>query len=436
LLITVDIYADHPGRSAEVALFAALIVVGYVVLAALPPVLRGAGVTMIVIGVPAALAWWLLPHAKSFSDVRPFLVLTIFGLGVCWVVPLSRGRVVFVGVALVVLWLWMIGEAGGNDAYSAAPIPSPPAHSMFSLAAFGGRSSVALGDLDSSDPLYPLAESCDGGDMSACDSLYRSAPFGSDFRSFGGSCGNTFIGTPGFCANSSSSLSPFPRPRVSLASRNDKSFEIGAVSLLLGLAYLAGLYVFDRRGLDAFATAFVVPGALALFTGTTTLGNAAHHAWIGGLLTFAVGLVLGVVGHRTGRRFTAWAGGLGAAIGAVTIALDVSHVSRSTSSDNVKLAGPGLIVIAFGVGLVAVAYIVAALLEGPRPVVSSRGPGGPGAPAVVAGVAPESVGARVGDPAPSSPATWPVAPPAPPSPSSASPPAPPPWPPVPPETEA
>ncbi len=428
LLITIDIYADDPGRGAPVLLFAALVLAGYVVLALAPKVLRGAGVTMILIGVPAALGWWILPKADTFADVRPFLLLTILGMALCWLAPLSRGRVVFVAVLLVVVWLWLLGEVGGNDAYSAAPVPSPPAHTMFSVTAFtSGRASVQLDDLDPNDPLYPLAEQCDGGDMRSCDILYREAPLGSDFRDFGASCGNTFAGEAGSCADSESLLTPptfspvpvpVPTPRVGLTSSNDKSFEIGMVSLLVGVAFLFGLFGFDRRGYRAFATAFVVPAGLALFTGTGSLGNAAHHAWVGGLLTFFAGLLFGAVGHMTRRRFTAWGGGVAAAIGVVTIALDVAHVSNSTSSENVKLAGPGLIVIAFGAGLVVVAYGIALILDGR---VGGRGrgavAGGSGAPA------PAPVGAVAGPPRPESPPLWPPAPPTLPAPPP-SPPAP------------
>src|SRR5262249_38979774 len=148
---------------------------------------------------------------QRFADIRPFLILTIVGLGLCWIAPLTRGKAIFVGVALVVLWLWMIGEAAGTDAYSAAPIPSPPAPTTFSLSAFSEQASVSLHDLDPTDPLYPLAQECASGDNAACDSLYISATSGSDFQEFAASCGGTFAGPPGDCEGlSSTSPSTFP----------------------------------------------------------------------------------------------------------------------------------------------------------------------------------------------------------------------------------
>jgi hypothetical protein len=115
----------------------------------------------------------------------------------------------------------------------------------------------------------------------------------------------------------------------------------------------------------------VLPAGLALFTGTQLLGNAADHVWVGGALTFAAGLLFGFVGHLGSRRFTTWAGGFAAGVGAISVALDVSGIS-DTSTENVKLAGPGLLVIAFGAGLVALAYAVSQMLD--------RGDGEPGAP--------------------------------------------------------
>ncbi len=397
LFIAIDLYDDHPGRSAEVALFAGLVLVGYVALLALPRALNAAGITAVVIGVPGALGWWLLPGAHKFGDVRPFLVLTILAFALCWVAPLTRGRVIFIGLVAVCLWLWIVGEAAGTDAYSAAPVPSPPAHTMFSLAALKDQATVTLDDLDPNDPLYPLAEQCDNGTLVACDTLYRVAPFGSSFRDFGESCGNSFAGPPGDCVGATSGTTPFtlsptdpftPFPGITEGgSNNDKSLEIGLVSLAFGLAYIGLLYMFDRRHFAGLATAFVIPGGLALFVGTETLGNAADHAWVGGLLTFAGGILFGVVGHVGARRFTAWAGGFFAALGVVTVALDASDISSSVSDENVKLVGPGLIVIASGIGLVLIAYVIAMLLNrsasgdgGGRSEPESGGSGASGTP--------------------------------------------------------
>ncbi len=375
LLVSIDIRAENPGRAAPTALFAALVVAGYLVVALGPRETHPAGVTAVVLGIPGALGWGLLPGARSFGDIRPFLVLTIMGWLVAFALPRTRGRTIFVAAAAVLVWLWILGEVSGTGAYSAAPIPSPPAHTLFSLQSLAGeRSTVALGDLDSTDPLYPLAQQCDSGDEAACDTLFHSAPAGSDFQQFGATCGNTQPSTNlgGTCelrGNSSVGGPTLPLPNLGSGSlartTSNKTFDIGLVSALFGVAYLGALYLLDRAGWRGLATAFVVPGFVALVTGAQSLGEAAHHAWATGAFTFVAGLVIGVVGDRTGRRFTTWAGGLTVALGGLTVALDAAHISHAVSNGNVKLAGPGLIVMAFGVGLVALAFVIAQLLRHP-----------------------------------------------------------------------
>jgi len=385
LLLTGDMYAHGHGRAPGVALFVVLIVAGYLALSFLPHPTHPAAVTLIVTGVPGAFGWWLLPHAHRFADIRPFLVLTILGWVACWIAPRTRGRTIFVGAALLILWLWMIGEAAGTDAYSAAPIPSPPAHTTFSLSAL--HADVTIDDLDSTSALYPIAQLCDEGNAVACDTLYDQAPSGSDFEAFADTCGNTEpAGSGDRCAELGAGFAgqePFdttPSPfnggvvpgRVGAGS-SDKSLQIGLVSLFFGLVYGGALFAFDRRRWHGLGTALVVPGFLALFTGTEVLGNAAHHVWAGGLLTFAAGTAFALVGDIGGRRFTTWAGAVFAAFGVYVFAGDVTNFEKSFTDLEPNVARPAWITIAFGVALVVFACVIAAL--------RSRYPGGGTPPA-------------------------------------------------------
>ena len=448
LLIAIDVYADHPSRGAEVALFAGLVLAGALVVLLAPRDFHPAGVTAIVAGIPGVFGWWLLPHAHRFADIRPFLILTIVAWLACFVVRQFGNRPIFLGLAALFLWLWILGEVAGTDAYSARPIPSPPAHTLFSLTALHLQTSTpTLSDLDSSDPLYPLAQSCDDFHDSSCLQLYNSAPAGSDFQQFGATCGGTTDGTtPGCETVSTGPIQQNPPIRVnplpSVASNtSNKATEIGFVSVLFGLGYLAALWVLDRRNRARLGTAFVLPGAVALITGTQSLGNAAHHAWVGGLLTVIAGLVIGTIGDRTNRRFTAWFGGFTVAVGAITIALDAAHIRRSVSNGNVKLAGPGMIVVAFGIALAGLAYLVARVLHRPESAGGvDANPVPPSNPLVGASVGSAPAVVAPADPSPWAPppvASPPVAPP-PASPPPVAPPpagpppvAPPSWPPPP-----
>jgi hypothetical protein len=267
----------------------------------------------------------------------------------------------------------MIGEAAGTDAYSAAPIPSPPAHTTFSLSAL--HTEVTLEDLDSTNVLYPIARLCDEGNAFACDTLYDQAPPGSDFAAFADTCGNTEpAGSGDRCADLAGGFggqepfgttpSPFDGgvvPGEVGAGSGDKSLQIGLVSLLFGLVYGGALFAFDRRRWHGLGTALVVPGFLALFTGTEVLGNAAHHAWTGGLLTFVAGVAFALVGDLGGRRFTTWAGGALAAFGVYVFAGDVTDFEKSFTDVSPNLARPAWITIAFGVALVVFACVIAAL---------------------------------------------------------------------------
>jgi hypothetical protein len=389
LLITIDLRAAHGGRGEPTALFAALVLAGYVAVWLLPTEAHAAGVAAIVLGIPGALGWLILPGAHRFADIRPFIVLTIAGWIVAFVVPHTRGRTIFIAAAALLLWLWVLGEVADTGAYSASPIPSPPAHTVFSLQSLTmGRSAVEFGGLDSNDPLYSIAKLCNQGNAGACRALYAQAEPGSDFQDFASTCGNTQ--PAGACAIplegiGGSSLSPVPgiNPIGPISTTtDDKSLEIGLVSVFFGVLYLGALFVLDRAGWRGLATAFVVPGVIAMVSGTQSLGNAAHHAWAAGLLTFAAGIAIGGIGDRTRRRFTTWAGAVIAAVGALTIALDASHVSHSVRNGEVKLAGPGLVVVLFGVGLAGIAFVVAHFLgDGPAPPVNvPQYPDGPAPP--------------------------------------------------------
>jgi hypothetical protein len=438
LLITIDIRLHHSSTIANVALFLGLVLIGFVVVNFLPATVHPAGIALIAIGVFGTFGWWLLPHAHSWSHIRIFLVLTIAGYIACFVAPRARGRSIFVALILILAWLWILGEVVGPGAsYSAAPIPSPPAHTIFSLSVLHRQTQVSIDDLDPTDPLYSTAQTCDDGDMSACDQLYHEAPAGSDFQQFGAQCGSRdSTGGGGNCVldnggSGSSSIvgsagsgtfpngvNPLPS---SLNPANDvrhKETEVGLISLLFGLAYLFGLFLLDERGYPGLATAFVVPCALALYSGTQVLGAASHHLWVGGALTFIAGLVFGVIGEVEERRFTAWFGAVACGYGLIIIssqATDWTHQSTTTH----QLLKPGFATIATGLILVAIGALLAVWLAsrrgGPSVAAAPNGPVPPGTPAPVPSPMPAPVPVPVTAPM-TAPMTAPAPAPAPPAP--------------------
>lgn len=408
LLIALDVIGDSgdPSWEAGAFVFLALLVVGYLVAIFGPAAARPAAVTVVAVSVPFVYGFLLLPDTESFADIRPFLLLTILTWGAAFAVPRTRGRPIFVAAAAILLWLWAIGEVADLDAYGATPIPSPPYTTPGEVfdAARGGadvpivpvggyETPVALEDLDPSDPLYPLAEECDAGDDAACDDLYEQSPFGSDFEEFGATCGgrqpNSFeacaapTGDTGdddfFEDEAPGPLLPDSSAPDLLGADDDKAFEIGTVSAFFGLAYLVAKRVLDVRNRSRLATAFVLPAATALVTAVSSLGDASGSAVVGGLLAMVAGLGFGVIGFRSDRRFTTWLGGAGASLGALIIAADLSTTGDELA-EGVDLMGPGLVVVAFGVGVVGLALLARQMLEdrpGPAPQVGSTPPSPP-----------------------------------------------------------
>ena len=281
------------------------------------------------------------------------------------------------------LWLWILGEVADTGAYSAAPIPSPPAHTVFSLQSFatarrGGRARRSRSERS---PVLDRASSAATATSAACRVAVpiRREP-GSDFQAFASTCGNTAadrdVRGPRRRQRRVRSVAD-PRAQPDRSDLEHHERQVARDRL--------GLDALRRRCTWAHSSCSTAPdGAawrlrswspafIALVSGTQSLGNAAHHAWVGGLLTFAAGLAIGLIGDLTQRRFTTWAGALIVALGALTIALDAAHISRSVSNGDVKLAGPGLIVGLFGVGLTATAFVIAHLL-GARPAAATPMP--------------------------------------------------------------
>lgn len=143
----------------------------------------------------------------------------------------------------------------------------------------------------------------------------------------------------------------------------------GRILLLVGLAYLVGVWFFDRRGYVGVGTAFAVGSLL-----TTTAGAAIVAADLGdtggSLLLVIVGAVVCGVGARSGRRATAWWGAALCGTGSASLAISLFDPSAADSG--------GLTVTAAGLAMVAVATVVSHL-RGRSDPPAPTAPSGPGA---------------------------------------------------------
>jgi hypothetical protein len=308
-------------------MFAGLGVIAWIASGAIPRAARPGCVAVIASAVPAMLGFVFFPEADSLGDLRPFFIVAIALWIALYFAPRTRGRALFVGLALVLFWVWIAGEVIGPD--DAASLPLQP------------ESSVTF----DSPPLCEVTPDTLPSEFGECDS----------FSQYDVTSGDV-AGPP---------IAPFFFSPFSISSASDKRLEIGIVSTMIAIADLGAMALLDRARLRGLATAFVVAGVLALETGIAALASWTDRLWAAGLLTLAAGVALGLAGQLGGRRLTTWLGGAVAALGTVLVAFDVTRIDSSFGGTaSPKLVGPGLTVMAFGAVLMAFAWFVARTTRG------------------------------------------------------------------------
>ena len=124
---------------------------------------------------------------------------------------------------------------------------------------------------------------------------------------------------------------------------------IGFVSLLFGVGYLAAVRWLDSEDYEGVATAAVVAGVLAIFTGVFALAGDLEETGTG-LMLVAVGVGLAVSGGLSGRRFTTWLGG-------VSVWFGTGLVLGYYFDDDTTALGISLIIL--GLVVIAIAHIAA-----------------------------------------------------------------------------
>jgi hypothetical protein len=111
---------------------------------------------------------------------------------------------------------------------------------------------------------------------------------------------------------------------------------MGALSLVIGLAYLFIARSWDRKGRHGAATPVFVAALVVLPFAVSFLGDELNGIGAG-LLGVVVGGLVAALGASSGRRATTWLGAAGAALGFVAIVFDLF--------DEPTPAGIGLIVV-------------------------------------------------------------------------------------------
>ena len=121
--------------------------------------------------------------------------------------------------------------------------------------------------------------------------------------------------------------------------------DVGAASLVVAAAYLAAAVVVGRRGMAAMATPFLAIGDVALVVGIFAIGVDVGASGAAFLAIVAGGLVVWFA-SATGRRFTAWFGGLIVGGGILTIVAEATDEEAIAGGVALLLAGTAVVAAA------------------------------------------------------------------------------------------
>jgi hypothetical protein len=309
-----------PDASDDPALWSALICAASVALgfvlaarADLPGALPSAAVSLVAIGIAATAGFLFFPGVQDFSDIRPFLLVTIGGWTVVWMIGPLRGRAVFLALALGTVWFWVIGEV--SDAVVEAPLGVYQEEAPRGVFTYPDESSV--------EPADPFSDGTITED-------------------------------------------PFVDEGLQLEEAEEPDWgAVGIASLLVAGTYWAGVALLDRRGMQGVATAAIVPATLALPFGLVMLGVELEEIVAIGVLTSAAGVLVGWSGIAGRRRFTVWFGAFVATVGVLLVAGDVTDRTIGDDDENGGVIF-GVIAMAFGAAAAAGAVFLGRALGEPE----------------------------------------------------------------------
>lgn len=255
---------------------------------------QAAATAIVAAGIPASVILVVTP-IHTYNGIRIIELLILALLIAVFAVGGTRGRAIFLGLALFVAWGFAVSEAG---------------HVQDTVNVIGRSFSPFFGESISSGAEINFDNTPDCEQFTFDDvtgDFVEDEACAQEWEEWSSSQDSSFSGNESFS-----------QPRI-----DDHTFDIGIVSLLLANAYLAAYALLDRRGRGAIATACVLPGFYALYTAVIAFGVKWHSVWLAGLLAIAAGTVFGLIGNGR-RRFTSWVGALGVAIGVGMVTADLA----------------------------------------------------------------------------------------------------------------
>jgi hypothetical protein len=326
---------DDNRRLSSAAVALLMIVGGYLLLHAVPaPAGRAAGVVVVASAIPPLAFFVAVDPDSTFGSgqMKTALFLTAGGWLLAYLMGTVRGHVLLLGLALVGSWLFVLSLEGGE------PFLTP-------LAPFSASVGPDYDDDELPEAIVtptPLTTDLPFGVAPNTGERFDPGvdPFGQDDP---------------FGIEEDPFEPPFPSEAETLVEEPDVRFGggvgsgTGGLSLLVGVAYLAAALVLDRRRLAAAATAFVAAGNLALVSGIVAVAFDE-----GVVVTALLGLALAVglmgLGVTTGRRFTAWLGGIGLAVAVSALVGDTVGEDEVAAALLVLMAGAATVLIAYLLG--------------------------------------------------------------------------------------
>ncbi len=129
LFLAVRFLPDAGGTAwLSAAIAGALALNGFVLVSILPAPARPAATAATAIGLAGAAGFLIVPHVDRLDDLRPLWAILIVAFMLCYFVGRLRLRSLFLALALIVAWTWILAEVASVETASfvSSEIPGSP----------------------------------------------------------------------------------------------------------------------------------------------------------------------------------------------------------------------------------------------------------------------------------------------------------------------